>query len=60
MDAIIAMSGFFDASSAFWILILLAVALLAGGLVAGLFGGIFYGMNRLARKASARYPDTRS
>lgn len=55
MDAIIGMSGFFAASSGLWILAVLIVAFLIGGVLMSVFGGVFYWLHRMAKKASARY-----
>jgi hypothetical protein len=50
LDLIVGFSGLFAAFSIVWILAALFVALILGALVASVFGSIFYGMSRLARK----------
>jgi hypothetical protein len=50
LDLIIGFSGLFAAFSILWILVALFGALILGALAASVFGGIFYGMSRLARK----------
>jgi hypothetical protein len=50
LDLIVGFSGLFAAFSLVWILAVLFAALILGTLVAAVFGTIFYGMSRLARK----------
>ena len=50
LDLIVGFSGLFAAFSIVWILAVLFGALILGTLVAAVFGSIFYGMSRLARK----------
>ena len=57
MDLIIGFSGLFAAFSILWILAALVGALILGALAASVFGGIFYGMSRLARIVSEKVPE---
>ncbi len=50
LDLIVGFSALFAAFSIVWILVALFGALILGAAVASVFGSIFYGMSRLARK----------
>jgi hypothetical protein len=52
LDVLIGFSGLLAAASLLWILLALLGALVAGALVASLFGVIFYSLSRLARALS--------